>query len=225
MAEEINFIYQRVQDLANKDQASDYISPEDFNREIKQAQMDEIAEQRQRFEAGFISSDNLTGIKKTKDLFVPSNGLVSKPSDYLFFDTATIEYYYKDANGNQQKSTRGVELISDAELGQRLTSQIKKVDSKHPVCVLRGSDIQVFPQQINKVKLYYIYKPEDPNWTYDVVDEEPVFNSSLLGYQNISLSWQLVPSLIRRVCSQLGIALRQGDLVSIMEQKQDKNQM
>jgi hypothetical protein len=42
MADEINFIKERVEDLGNKYQAFGYLAPEEFNREIKQAQMDEF---------------------------------------------------------------------------------------------------------------------------------------------------------------------------------------
>lgn len=223
MAEEINFIYERVQDLANKDEASGYISPEEFNREIKQAQMDEIVEQRKMFESGYISTDNIAPLKKETTLFIPSSGAVAKPSDYLFFDTANLEYFYKDASGNQIKSISGVDIIPDSELPKRLTSQIKSVNEKHPVGVIRGDNFYFYPQAINKIKLFYIARPNDPNWTYDEVDGDFVFDPTDPLYQNVSLPWQLVPNLIRRVCSQLGVSLRQGDLVQIMEQKMDKN--
>jgi len=37
------------------------------------------------------------------------------------------------------------------------------------------------------------------------------------------LPFQLIPSLIRRVCTQLGIQVRQADIVQIMEQQQQTN--
>ena len=104
MADEINFIKERVEDLGNKYQAFGYLTPEEFNREIKQAQMDEISEQRLRYEMGTISSDNLDSLKTTANISVSGSGVMTKPADYLFFDSVQYVVFYTDSKGIQKQT-------------------------------------------------------------------------------------------------------------------------
>jgi len=221
MADEINFIKERVEDLGNKYQAFGYLAPEEFNREIKQAQMDEISEQRLRYEMGTISSDNLDSLKVSDNISVNSSGVMTKPSDYLFFDSAQYVTFYTDSKGEQKQTLVPIEAITTNEEAERLSSELKTPSRYFPICVLRDATIQFHPQTLGNVKLNYLKIPADPVWGYTTVSGQPVYDSSTST--NVVLPFQLIPSLIRRVCLQLGIQVRQADIVQIMEQQQQTN--
>lgn len=221
MADEINFIKERVEDLGNKYQAFGYLAPEEFNREIKQAQMDEISEQRLRYEMGTISSDNLDSLKISTNIGVNTSGVMTKPSDYLFFDSAQYVTFYTDSKGEQKQTLVPIEAITTNEEAERLSSELKTPSRYFPICVLRDATIQFHPQTLGNVKLNYLKIPADPVWGYTTVSGQPVYDSSTST--NVVLPFQLIPSLIRRVCLQLGIQVRQADIVQIMEQQQQTN--
>jgi hypothetical protein len=233
MADEINFIKERVEDLGNKYQAFGYLAPEEFNREIKQAQMDEISEQRLRYEMGTISSDNLDSLKVSDNISVNSSGVMTKPSDYLFFDSAQYVTFYSDSKGEQKQTLVPIEAITTNEEAERLSSELKTPSRYFPICVLRDATIQFHPQTLGNVKLNYLKIPADPFWNYVTTSGQPVYaptggsqtnpNDGSNDSTNVVLPFQLIPSLIRRVCLQLGIQVRQADIVQIMEQQQQTN--
>lgn len=223
MASSIDFIYKRVQVLANKDQASGYIPPAVFNAELKQAQIDEIVEQRKRFETGSLSYDNLAPLKTSKSLSVNTSGIATKPSDYLFYDNSTIIFFYKDSKGASKQSLRSVDLIPRYEVGNRISSLVNPPTRYFPIVTEAGDTLQFYPEGLGSVELYYLKEPADPFWGYDIVNDEAVFNLGLST--EVTLPFELLPNLIRRVCSQVGVSVRQADLTSIMEQKMDKNEI
>ena len=221
MADEINFIKERVEDLGNKYQAFGYLTPEEFNREIKQAQMDEISEQRLRYEMGTISSDNLDSLKTTANISVSGSGVMTKPADYLFFDSAQYVVFYTDSKGIQKQTIVPIEPVTTSQEADRVSSELNPPNRYFPICVLKDATIQFHPQTLGNVKLNYLKLPPDPVWGYTTVSGQPVYNSGTSV--NVVLPFQLIPSLIRRVCTQLGIQVRQADIVQIMEQQQQTN--
>ena len=221
MADEINFIKERVEDLGNKYQAFGYLTPEEFNREIKQAQMDEISEQRLRYEMGTISSDNLDSLKITANVGVNTSGVMTKPADYLFFDSAQYVVFYTDSKGIQKQTIVPIEPVTTSQEADRVSSELNPPNRYFPICVLKDTTIQFHPQTLGNVKLNYLKLPPDPVWGYTTVSGQPVYNSGTSV--NVVLPFQLIPNLIRRVCTQLGIQVRQADIVQIMEQQQQTN--
>lgn len=221
MADEINFIKERVEDLGNKYQAFGYLTPEEFNREIKQAQMDEISEQRLRYEMGTISSDNLDSLKITANVGVNTSGVMTKPADYLFFDSAQYVVFYTDSKGIQKQTIVPIEPVTTNQEADRVSSELNPPNRYFPICVLKDTTIQFHPQTLGNVKLNYLKLPPDPVWGYTTVSGQPVYNSGTSV--NVVLPFQLIPNLIRRVCTQLGIQVRQADIVQIMEQQQQTN--
>jgi len=221
MADEINFIKERVEDLGNKYQAFGYLTPEEFNREIKQAQMDEISEQRLRYEMGTISSDNLDSLKITANVGVNTSGVMTKPADYLFFDSAQYVVFYTDSKGIQKQTIVPIEPVTTNQEADRVSSELNPPNRYFPICVLKDTTIQFHPQTLGNVKLNYLKLPPDPVWGYTTVSGQPVYNSGTST--NVVLPFQLIPNLIRRVCTQLGIQVRQADIVQIMEQQQQTN--
>jgi hypothetical protein len=221
MADEINFIKERVEDLGNKYQAFGYLTPEEFNREIKQAQMDEISEQRLRYEMGTISSDNLDSLKTTANISVSGSGVMTKPADYLFFDSAQYVVFYTDSKGIQKQTIVPIEPVTTNQEADRVSSELNPPNRYFPICVLKDTTIQFHPQTLGNVKLNYLKLPPDPVWGYTTVSGQPVYNSGTST--NVVLPFQLIPNLIRRVCTQLGIQVRQADIVQIMEQQQQTN--
>lgn len=220
MADEINYIKVAAEYFLNKNQASGYLDNTEFNAILKSSQLDEINYQRNAYEDGSIKKDNLLPLKKTFTSPVDLNGKLFLPDDYLFFSALRSTYFYKDAFGKNSAYISDVDILKDNEVGMRLGSQINAPTSSSPVAELYNGYIQLYPSSVNAVTLIYIKKPSDPVWGFTVTNNEQVYNASTST--NIELPFQLVPNLIRRVCSYFGMSVRQQDIVQYMEGKQQK---
>lgn len=220
MANEINYIKQASEYFLNKEQAYGYLDNNEYDAILKVSQLDEINYQRNAYETGSIKKDNLLPLKSTYTSPLDTNGRLYFPDDYLFFSSLRSTTFYKDAFGNNKANISNVDILKDNEVANRLDSQINPPSSDSPVAELYSTYIQLYPSNINSVNLVYIKKPADPVWNFSINDNEQVYNPT--GSVNIELPFQLVPNLIRRVCSYFGISVRQEDIVGYMEGKQQK---
>lgn len=206
MAIDINFVKQSVELLSNKVQSTGSITITDFNNASQIALFDEIKAQRKQYESNLISSDNLSSLKKVANLQVPSNGLVTQPSDYLYYSTARVKYFVD----NQPKEI-DVDVIKENELGQRLSSQVNPVTKRFPVLVLRNNAFQVYPTDVNYLVLTYIKVPATPVWAYTTSNGRPVYDSA--NSVNFELPTELTNDIIYRICQTLGIRIKRQDLI------------
>lgn len=220
MADEINYIKVASEYFLNKQQASGYLDNEEYNAILKTSQLDEINYQRKMYESGSITKDNLLPLKKTYTSPLDTNGRLNYPSDYMFLSALRTTNFYTDAFGVNQSEVIPIDILKDNEVAERLSNQITKPDNSSPCAELDSGYIQLYPSSLNNVSLVYIKKPSDPIWGFTVTNNEQVYDSATST--NIELPFQLVPNLIRRVCSYFGISVRQQDVLTYMEQKQVK---
>lgn len=182
----VNEAYQLVNLRLDKDYSGS-VTPEQFNLAFPQAnyllynQLTGILKQ----SLGNQTQNNMFYSSTTKeiayvdkfivgpiDLFVPLDGKIQKPANVSFVSSARHIYY------NSQNIAREVkiEFVDDAQLADRLNSEIVPPTNEYPIMVEYSDYFQFFPQSLQNVKLTYLRLPVKPVWAYTVINGEAVYD-------------------------------------------------
>jgi len=79
---------------------------------------------------------------------------------------------------------------------------------------MQGNQIAVYPDTItNNINIYYVRYPQDPKWTYTVVNGSPLFNQSANDYQDFELAISDFPKLVLKICEYAGVNIRESEVV------------
>lgn len=218
MAINVNEVKEQVEDLGRKDQNTGYVTAARFNRAAFMAQKDEINFQRQRFEAGLVSSDSMGELKVQEKKVVGSDGQFAKPDNYLFF-SAMYNYAY---NKNGEFITKEIDLIGDNQLANRRSSELRKPSKFRPIAVEYNTHFQLYPANLTNVELVYIKNPDDPIWGFTTASGRQVYAAG--SSTNFSLPEHLFGNIVWRICMQLGIQVQQQDLIQLGVQFANDNE-
>lgn len=226
MAVNINEVKQRVELICAKDQKTIYLNADRFNKYAPLAQDMIITNQRKVFEAGSISSDALSPLKKKVQFNVdPSTGQLTKPSDYMYYVTMSKTVFNKDKRGHSEASVNAIDFISDNELGERLGNKFKPATDRFPITVEYEDYLQLYPQTVGVVELVYLREPLAPFWNRTIVSNEEVYAATGGSLTNpnagvtagdstdFELPYQFKDELIWTIAELLGVTVRQPDLI------------
>jgi hypothetical protein len=242
-------VYETLKDLANKDQKG-FITPAVFNNFAGVAQINIYNElfqelvkakqiQRQNFDPG---RDKSVRKQATEDLsvFIVSD-LELESSDGVFFKPANlskiisisstdedrpgIEYTSSTSSYNRKQ----VELVYDAEKIDRiLTSNLSTPTEDFPVALI-SDEIEVFPSEIDKIRVTYYRRPGSINQAGDAIDLPPTYASVLIGNSeqfnaNSSFHFMLPPhyttELVMEMAKLIGVRLRDPNLAGFAAQEE-----
>ena len=244
-------VYDTLKDLANKDQKG-FITPAVFNNFAGVAQINIYNElfqelvkakqiQRQNFDPG---RDKSVRKQATEDLSVfivsdlelevdSSDGIFFKPANLSKIisisstdkDRDEIEYTSKTSRYNRKE----VELVYDAEKIDRiLTSNLSTPTEDFPVALI-AQDIEVFPSEIDAIRVTYYRRPGSINQAGEAIDLPPTYASMLLGGSeqfngNSSLNFMLPPhyttELVMEMAKLIGVRLRDPNLAGFAAQEE-----
>lgn len=225
----INDIYNITRFILNKESRG-YITPLQFNSFAKQAQQEIVDGYFYDYNKASVSrvarANDKQILKKTRenmDVFIsqPStlaydalNGVFNQPTD--MYTTINLTY-----NGKE------VELLDRDKLNYHLEDDFSGNSVFYPTYIKYGSTYKVFPSTIiTNVKLTYFRTPKDPNWTYAVVGDNPIFNQSLPGYQDLEIGFDDKFEIIMKILKYCGLNIREADIVQAVQafETQDKQQ-
>lgn len=210
----IDLVYKLVQQIANKDEVSGYISPEEFNNAARFVQLEWITENynpvsKLGYENNNSASDVFSTFKQEVPIIV-SNGFITKPNNYLHYSSARVAAEFSDG-----MRYFPMELVRDYELAERLASEINKPSKRFAILTNQDDGFDVYPQNIDLVNLSYIRTPLDPWWNYTVVSGEPVFaetggtttnpNDASNNSTDFELDETEVPYLTHKILKYFGI--------------------
>lgn len=212
MAVNVNDVKVLVEALVNKDQKTTYISAANFNRYAKAAQLDIINQQRMIFEAGTISSDDMSSLKvKTQINVDPDTGKFTTPTDYLYLSAMYVNTYNVNKRGDVYPKTNPIEVVSDNELGNRLSSMFETPTRQRPIAVEYDDEMQLYPYNVGVIDLVYIKDPADPTWAFTVSGNVQIYDSG--NSVDFEISEQLRNDLVYKICQYFGVTVQQADLV------------
>jgi hypothetical protein len=77
----------------------------------------------------------------------------------------------------------------------------------------------------NNVKLMYFRTPKDPNWTYEMINGNPIFNPSKSGFQDFEVGFEDKFSLIIKILKYAGLNVREADIVGAAVAMENANNL
>tara|TARA_R110000765_G_scaffold309276_1_gene402792 strand:+ start:4331 stop:5086 length:756 start_codon:yes stop_codon:yes gene_type:complete len=245
----VQAIYNKLRDLANKDQKG-FITPAVFNNFAGLAQMNiynesfiEIAAaQRLQRQGGDPGRDKSMRKQALENLspFVTEAGIETGSTSNIFFkpqnlskiisisvgaSRSTIEWNSDDEIYN----SREVEIVYDVEKIDRiLTSNLSTPTEQFPVALI-SEDIEIFPTSINNIRLTYYRRPGSVDFNGESNDSQPTYNQlfmngvGMFNPQN-SLNFML-PShseseLVMEMAKLIGVRLRDANLTVFASQEE-----
>lgn len=213
----VDELYQLAQFISNKNQ-NGYISPEDFNLLINQAQtsfLDYLLGEFQQYQYGKSKArveysqnantrNRLQPLIYNYNLTVNSNGFVTYPSDFIQTD-AMWTYY-----GNNR-----VRYVQQDRLWSVYNSKIDPV-SANPIYLLEQEGYQFYPSSIANARLSYIKNPTRIYWAYTLdANGRPVYDASR-SEQPVWYDVDLL-EILARVLKMVGVSLKDGEVAQYAE--------
>jgi hypothetical protein len=123
--------------------------------------------------------DELRNFKEEEFFVTASNGLVNfsgLSSSYAHL--IALRGSYVDSSNTINHFM--IKVLSEDQIAQRLTSQIVAPTTYDPVALIGKSSIQLFPDQVHKVTVYYLRLPNKPKYSYTMSSDgrTVIFDSS-----------------------------------------------
>lgn len=197
----IDEIYQLVLYSTAKNASQGYVSPDDFNLTINQAQQSYVAYllgsfqqympgrsvARVEFGQNTIVRTRLAPIIYWYDLSVDPDGFTYYPGDYLQTDAMFSIYGYNRIRAVQQDS-----------LYSFYNSVIDPI-ATNPIYILEDLGFRFFPENIGQAKLSYVRNPPQLYWAYTLdpngVPQYDAANSSPVVWDDASILEIIVRAL------------------------------
>lgn len=197
----IDEVYQLVLYSTAKNASQGYVSPDDFNLTINQAQQSYVAYllgsfqqympgrsvARVEFGQNTIVRTRLAPIIYWYDLSVDPDGFTYYPGDYLQTDAMFSIYGYNRIRAVQQDS-----------LYSFYNSVIDPI-ATNPIYILEDLGFRFFPENIGQVKLSYVRNPPQLYWAYTLdpngVPQYDAANSSPVVWDDASILEIIVRAL------------------------------
>jgi len=227
MAYTIEDIHNRFLQLVDKEK-NGYITPNEIDRLIDIAQMEELNELygNPRKDGIPMHLGRSQSINDQLSPFIKSyalnsgntaSGLITMPNDYLF---AVTLYYHEPKPGGFNK--RFASAITEEELSYRLTSQVIPPTQSDPVYVQRQGALRVFdgssPAATFAGELIYIKRPNKPVFVYGQVGRTITYDSGA----STQMEWRdsSINNIIYRAISIGGFTLADANTAQYGDAKQ-----
>ena len=221
----INDVRNLVNFILNKESRG-YITPLQFNTFSKQAQQEILDGYFIDYNKTIVGSNSRAVYKELHSKASENiSRFVTEPTNLTFLDG------YFTSPGDLYKTITLLYNNTEAEEIQRdkvsyiLSNPLVYPSVFYPLYVRYGEKYKVYPESIDtNVQLIYARNPKDPNWTYELIGNEPIFNQSAPGFQDFEIGNDDKFKLISKILKYCGLNLREPDIVgaSIAFENQDQ---
>ena len=225
MAIDVNKVYRVVLTITNKEQRG-YLTPDQFNRIARQAQLD-IYEKtfydynravRKQAVGDFREySDIASNVKDKIDIFAReanltvTTGIGSIPSNLDLYRLMGV-----------YNSLRTIEFeeVRKEELPYLLSSKLNQPTSAYPVYYSEANTVRVFPSDYGtSVTIDYLTLPQDPIWGYTTGGNgELVYNSGTS--QDFEIHESDETDLVVKILAYTGIIIKDPTVIQSAAQKE-----
>lgn len=219
----INTIYETVKSFVNTDGRGNF-RPSDFNlflynsiQEKLDSYIIEINQLVNRENRGLINGglENLPDILRQKlahylktETIPKTGGIYLVPGDCKHFDTA---------NTSTGDDLEFYNSINEFKITSRTVAS-----AEFPIAIKIGPTIKTFPELTTPITLSYIRKPLFPKWTFVKLNGVEVFNPDAPDFQDADIHLSEEQDLIFMVCAKFGVNLKEPDLQTTMQSKENQ---
>lgn len=232
MAISVNKVYRVVLSILNKEQRG-YLTPDQFNRLGRQAQLD-------LFEKSFydynrqLTKRNIQGvnseygdiadnIEEKIDLFAKSATLtlannattVSAPADL-----------YRTIQVSKSDRLTEIEKVKKSEYTYLSASNLTAPTDSFPVYYFDNGVFNIFPQTIVDPVIDYIRQPIEPKWDYSVSSGQYTFKE-VGAVNSTSKDFELHPSdetdLVIKILALAGVIIKDPTVIQVAQQQEINN--
>jgi len=218
----VDTVYQRVLAIANKEQRG-YITPLEFNLFANQAQMDIFEQyfydlnQFSRAPGNDMEySDMVTILEEKINLFEVSGSLTSTTG---VFDTGALSNFYR--LGTVQAGGVEVEKLEHKDFKIIRRSPLTKPTLERPAYFKQGRVLNVEPDSVGTINVFYIRRPAQVGWGYVVTLEKALYNAG--RSTNFELHDSEETDLVVKILALAGITMDDQALYQIASQEDIKN--
>jgi hypothetical protein len=232
MAVSIDTVYQKVLAILNKEQRG-YVTPQEFNLFANRAQLD-------LFEQYFYDinqfgrmhgndteySDMLNILNEKINIFETTASLTYNtnhfdlPTDMYRLGTIIYSNTTTDNFGVQTTEQIEAERINKNELLYINSSSLTKPINTRPIFTSDTNGLNVYgaSELITNVSCNYIKKPATPNWAYQIVFGEPLYDAAN------SVNFELHPSdeteLVTKILESAGLLIKDYNMYNVINQEE-----
>jgi hypothetical protein len=232
MAINVNKVYRVVLSILNKEQRG-YLTPDQFNRLGRQAQLD-------LFEKSFydynrqLTKRNVQGvnseygdiadnIEEKIDLFAKSAGLTLVSSG-TYSAPADL---YRTIQITTSNGLTEIEKIKKSEYSYYSSSQLSAPSTSYPVYYFDNNVFKVFPSSISSPVINYIRIPADPIWGYTVPGVGETNAGAYIYASGASTDFELHPSdetdLVIKILAYAGVVIKDPTVIQVAQQQEANN--
>lgn len=154
------------------------------------------------------------------DIQKNNSGYFQIPDDYFAFSSLRYRYVKNNSCGEPEWVDIDIPVLDDGEFNMRLRNTIVPPQVKYPIANYYNYGIKIMPEQISKVKLTYLKKPQTPVWAYTVVDDQPVYDAA--NSVDFDYPVSCTNDIAVMVGKYMGLNLLFPEVVQFLEQRQDK---
>lgn len=194
--------------LYNNQGQSQYFSPEEVMLALNRAQKDKYRAEFKVYEATQMVSDAMRNFKKTFDLSHTQDKVFTIPPDY--FNQTNISSLLPDPASTPEVPLPEIEysgkIYTDGEWLEAKESELLPPENEHIKARIIAGFIEVLPITVTKIRLYYLIRPVDAVYAYDVINDQIVFKEQ----GSVDPAWPETEftDLIVRTLKYLGITQR-----------------
>ena len=227
----IDTVYQRVLAIANKEQRG-YITPQEFNLLAEQAQMlifEQYFYDLNQFNRaggnGNEYADMINILEEKIAIFEKQNIDMSAVSG----STATLPtnvYRLGTVFYNNGTNSIIVEKVSNQEIQRMNQASLYKPTEARPVYTRTSeTKIVIYPTSAtpaysaSNLNCNNIVKPEKPVWTYTIVNEQALYNSTAADHQDFELHPSEEQELVYNILEMAGITINKPGLVQLADKE------
>jgi hypothetical protein len=228
----LDLAYKVIQTILAKDR-NGFITPEEFNNSSFQA-IDEIYR-------GYFEEENRDKVKENRGLtnrgysnlsfnqrqridhFAKTSVLAYNAVD-LRYDLPSDLYMIED-KGIVSSNGKVIEEVQRHNIGY-LNNSISSSTALYPTYENVNTYINVFPSTITtNITVRYLRTILKPNWTYQEVNGDPLFDPSNSSFQDIDLHASEFSNFVVRVLSYLSINLKEYEVTKISQDVKNDMQL
>ena len=226
MAINVNKVYRVVLSILNKEQRG-YLTPDQFNRLARQAQLD-------LFEKSFydynrqLTKRNIQGvnseygdiadnIEEKIDLFAESatqsivGGVFSAPADLY----RTVQLVKTDR-------LTEIEKVKKSEYVYLASSKLTQPTAEFPVYYFDNQQFNVLPNTLSQCVIDYIRRPEDPVWAFTLGNGGSyVYDAA--NSQNFEIHESDETDLVIKVLALAGVIIKDPTVIQVAQQQEVSN--